>query len=378
MADTPDRAGGDRGITVVLKRASYEYETLKPVVFSILGALGDEEVGSGRQVVIKPNLLAPAPPEKAMLTHPLVVRAVVEYVLSRGGRPVVSDSPAVGAFQRVLRESGIAAALKGLAVECREFSRSRVVDVGPPFHKIDVAEDVMKADAVINLPKLKTHSQMLLTLGVKNLFGCVVGLKKPEWHLRTGVDRDMFARLLVQVHQAVRPTFTLLDGVLAMEGQGPGKSGTPRHLGILMGGRDAVALDHSVCMLLNIEPGRLFTNRAARDLGLAPEFTVEGDLAAARDFRLPIIGPVLFGPPALHGLMRRHLIQRPVVDETLCTRCGECRRFCPAGAIPGGRRVDFEYGKCIRCFCCLEVCPHGAISSRETGAGKVVRRILKA
>ena len=202
-----------------------------------------------------------------MLTHPLIVRAAAEYVLQKGGLPLISDSPAMGTFERVLKESGIREALKGLDVECREFKRSVVVDVGPPFNKIEIAEDAMNADVVLNLPKLKTHTQMLLTLGVKNLFGCVVGLRKPEWHFRTGVDREMFARLLVRIYRAVSPAVTLLDGILAMEGQGPGKGGRPRHLGMLMAGADAVAVDMTVCRMLGLAPDSLLTNRMAAEAG---------------------------------------------------------------------------------------------------------------
>ncbi len=107
---------------------------------------------------------------------------------------------------------------------------------------------------MINLAKLKTNTQMLLTLGVKNLFGCIVRLQKPEWHLRAGVDREMFAPLLVQIHYAIAPAATIIDGVLAMEGQGPGRSGTPRQIGTLIGGRDAAAVDAAVCRMLKLAP----------------------------------------------------------------------------------------------------------------------------
>ncbi len=137
--------------------------------------------------------------------------------------PLISDSPAMGSFDRILKESGIREALKGLDVECREFKRSVVVDVGPPFNKIEIAEDAMNADIVLNLPKLKTHTQMLLTLGVKNFFGCIVGLRKPEWHFRTGVDREMFARLLVRIYTAIGQSVTLLDGSPGHGGTGSGQ-----------------------------------------------------------------------------------------------------------------------------------------------------------
>ncbi len=146
-----------------------------------------------------------------------------------GARALVADSPAVGSFNKLLKDNGVTEALPGLDVECRPLKNSVAFDIGPPFGKIEIAGDVFDADFIINLPKLKTHNSMLLTLGVKNTFGCIVGLRKPQWHLRTGVEVERFAELIVLIHKAVNPFITILDGILAMEGEGPGKSGKPRH-----------------------------------------------------------------------------------------------------------------------------------------------------
>jgi uncharacterized protein (DUF362 family) len=167
---------------VIVRRSSYDYEVLRPLVFELLDTLDDDHrIQKNSRVLIKPNFLAPAPPEKAMLTHPLIIRAVAEYALEKGALVQVSDSPAMGTFDRIIKESGIQQALKGLNVELKEFQDSVRKDIGPPFHTIEMARDALNADVVLNLPKLKTHTQMLLTLGVKNLFGCIVGLRKPEW-----------------------------------------------------------------------------------------------------------------------------------------------------------------------------------------------------
>jgi uncharacterized protein (DUF362 family) len=197
---------------VICKRARYEDPDLKEKIFSVFDELGGQRTVSGSKVLVKPNLLGPATPDEAILTHPLIVRHAVEYALDRGAKVQVSDSPAMGPFKKVLKTSGIAEALHGLDVECKEFKASRLVDVGEPFGRIELAEDVLDADVVINLPKLKTHSQMLLTLGVKNLFGCVVGLRKPEWHFRAGVDRETFAMLLVRICQTIGPASRFWTG----------------------------------------------------------------------------------------------------------------------------------------------------------------------
>lgn len=373
---------------VFVRSASYDYETLKPVVFEIMdGALGEDGIKAGSLVVIKPNLLAPAPPERAVITHPLLIRAAAQYALEKGARVRVSDSPAIGSFEKILREGGITEALRGLDVECRAFGESVEVQAGEPFKKIELSGDALDADVLINLPKLKTHAQMLLTLGVKNLFGCVVGLRKPQWHLRAGTDRQMFARLLVQIYAILKPSVTIIDGIIAMEGQGPGSSGTPRHLGVILGGQNALALDRAVCRMLGVEPRALPTIRAAEEMGLSEgEPEIDGGLPRVTDFRLPVLGEVIFGPKALHGVMRAHLTRRPEADERLCLMCGECLKYCPAQAISkiapkkkkGKKdRLEFDYERCIRCYCCLEVCPHGALRAKESLAAKVVGRLMR-
>jgi uncharacterized protein (DUF362 family)/Pyruvate/2-oxoacid:ferredoxin oxidoreductase delta subunit len=363
--------------TVFLHRASYEYHTLRPVVFAMLERMDRLRIEGGSRVLIKPNFLAPAKPERAMTTHPLVVRAAVEYVLSRGGLPLVGDSPGMGSFERLLREGGYIEALKGLDVKLKPLTETVKVDIGEPFGRIDIAREAVASDVVINLPKLKSHTQMLLTLGVKNLFGCIVGLTKPQWHMRSGVDRGMFARLLVQIHRAVDPAATLIDGILGMEGQGPGRSGVPRRLGLLAAGENAPAVDMVICRMVGCRPEELPTHAAAARLGLLPEsVSVEGDFSPVVDYKLPVLAPLTFGPQPLQRVIRKHVVQRPVADGSECRMCGECWRHCPAKAIrPYAKVVGFDYDRCIRCYCCVEMCPHGAIVAIETPPGKVLRHL---
>lgn len=362
---------------VYFKKADYDLAQLRPAVFGMLDRIGSLRIGTGARVLIKPNFLAPAKPDRAMTTHPLVLRAAVEYVLSRGGQPLVGDSPGMGAFERLLREGGYAEALRGLDVEVRPFRETVKVDIGEPFGRIDIAREAVAADVVINLPKLKTHAMMLLTLGVKNLFGCIIGLTKPQWHMRSGVDRRMFARLLVQIYRAVSPAATLVDGILGMEGEGPGRSGTPRRLGILAAGESAPAVDMAICRLVGARPEELPTHQAAVELGLLTEaVSIEGDLSPVSGFKLPVLAPLTFGPQRFHRLMRQHLVQRPVVDAGKCRLCGECWRYCPAKAIsPYAKIVGFDYDRCIRCYCCVELCPHGALKAVETPAGRAARKL---
>lgn len=360
--------------TVIVRKAAYEYEVIRPIVFDMLASAEAPAIDVGSRVLIKPNLLAPAAPDKAVTTHPLIVRAAAEFALSRGASVQISDSPAMGNFSRLLKKGGYAEALDDLDVTVKPFESTVAVDVGEPFGTIDVAKDAMEADVVINLAKLKTHTQMMLTLGVKNLFGCIVGLKKPEWHMRTGVDRQMFGRLIVSIFEAVNPAYTILDGILAMQGQGPGKSGTPRALGIVMGGKSAHAVDHVACLQVGLDPESLETHRNAKATGVYDgSVHINGDLNLLDDFQFPELGALTMGPAYLGRFMRRFVIQQPAVDNQTCKLCGECWKYCPAHAISyTDRGISFNTDTCIRCYCCLEVCPHAAIRAKKPIAGRVI------
>jgi len=364
---------------VIVKRNSGYNKALNSAIHEITDTLFSGRIKRGDYVVVKPNFLSPAPPSKAILTHPLVLRAVCEYLLESGARVQVSDSPAIGSFGKVLKEGGFSDSLSGLDVLFKGFKESCPVDVGTPFGKIEVARDVIEADHVVNLPKLKTHSQMLLTLGVKNLFGCIVGMRKPEWHLRTGIDRYRFAELLILLAKKINPAVTILDGILAMEGEGPGKRGRPRSLDVIMGSSDPVSLDIAVCRMIGLDPLSLLTNKVAVDRGLPiNDPPVDGKIPEVKNFELPTVGPVVFGPRMLHGFMRRHLIEKPALKGNTCRLCGECREYCPAGAIGlNERTLHFDYDQCIRCYCCVEVCPHGALGVAEPLVGRIARKILK-
>ncbi len=363
---------------VFIRKAEYDYDLLRPLIFQMMDFLGGRDIGPNSRVVVKSNLLAPAAPDRAVVTHPLLIKAVVAYINERGAVPRISDSPAIGSFKKILSVSGITQALQGLDAECREFTETVNIDVGRPFNNIEIARDAIEADVLINLPKLKTHAQMKLTLAVKNMFGCIVGMKKPEWHMRAGVDREMFADLLARVCKAVNPTMTIMDGILAMEGQGPGKGGTPKKLGLLLGSNSAAAMDLTVCKMLGLEPDILLTNKmSALHSPVPDEVVIDGDMPVITGFKLPDISPAVFGPARMHGFIRKHLVQRPVCDDKVCKMCGECWKYCPALAIRNGKKkIYFDYDKCIRCFCCIEVCPYGALQAKETVTGKVARKLF--
>jgi uncharacterized protein (DUF362 family)/ferredoxin len=312
-----------------------------------------------------------------ILTHPLVVRATAQWVLERGGTVQVSDSPGIGPFKKILQEGEYLETCRDLPIDWQPFTRPVAVDIGQPFGRVELGADALEADLVINLAKLKTHVMMRMTLGVKNMFGCVIGLEKTRWHYRAGIDRDLFARLLVQICGAVNPAVTIIDGVLALEGQGPGKGGTPRHIGMIAAGTDPVALDFAVARMAGCPPGSLPTHGAALGLGrFSGTPDIVGTVPKIFPLHLPELGSAGFGSPSVQKLMRKHLLQRPRVTGPKCRVCGLCEKQCPASAITTqSDGIRFDYDQCIRCYCCVEVCPHGALFTTDPLAGKMLRQV---
>jgi Pyruvate/2-oxoacid:ferredoxin oxidoreductase delta subunit len=187
----------------------------------------------------------------------------------------------------------------------------------------------------------------------------------------------MFARLLVRLYESLRPDVTIVDGIIALEGQGPGKGGNPRELNCLIGGNNAHSVDKTVCTLLGVNPQSLATIEQAQLLGVFDgEAHVTGHMKIIYDFELPDLGPLTFGAGSMSRLARRHLIQKPIPNNRRCKLCGECWKICPAKVISyNDRGIRIDYLNCIRCYCCVEVCPHGAILAKEPLIGQVVRKL---
>ncbi|MCX7981681.1 MAG: DUF362 domain-containing protein [Syntrophales bacterium] len=359
-------------------RSSYDYERLRTDVYTLVSKVIPDSILTGKRVLVKPNLLLPATPEQAVCTHPLVVRATVEYVLEAGGRPIVADSPALGTFARVMKVSGLEEALCDLPVLCLPFRNSIAVDCGPPFGDVELAQEAVESEVIINLPKLKTHSQMLLTLGVKNLFGCCVGHRKVEWHLRAGVNRQLFADLLLSIAKRLSPAVTLLDGILSLEGEGPGKRGHPRPLGTLIASDHLLGVDIAVSRMLGLRIEEVPVLAAADRQGLLPDpKEIPAFDMSIKDFQLPTLEPLLATVGPFDGVLRKYFVARPVPDKVRCLLCGECAKMCPVQAIKMGKGLDIAYDRCIRCYCCIEVCPYGAMAKEEGLFARLIRHVFK-
>lgn len=341
-------------------------------------------VRKGNQVLLKPNLLFGKSPEKAVTTHPSILRGMIQIVREAGGVPFIGDSPSVGSLVKTAEKAGIKAVADEMKCPLVEFNKP----VLPPkrkgkiFKQLEIDQTVLEVDVIINLPKFKTHSLTLLTLGVKNLFGCIPGPRKALWHLKAGEDRKTFAQILVDVYQIIHPSLTILDGIVGMEGNGP-NSGQPIPLGLILASGDSLSLDQIVCDLLGVSRKSLLTNRVAFEQGLGKDgIEVVGE--KVEDVRIPHFQfPTLSQPDwNLPGFLRRALknalTSKPVVQEEICNACDRCSEICPPKALARkGKDLVFDYEQCIRCFCCLEVCPEGAISIKPGWALKLVSRKSK-
>lgn len=248
----------------------YERARVCSAIRSALEPLGDIErfVRPGQRVLLKPNFIMARRAEEAANTHPLFIVEVARLVREAGGEPVVGDSPALGSARRVASRSGLLALAREADLPVIEFRTTRRVPSprGRAGRSLRLACEALDADVVINLPKLKAHGQMFMTLALKNLFGCVRGRRKALLHQQVGGRPIEFARMLVDVFAVIRPALTLLDGIVALERTGP-TGGDPRRLGLVVAGTDCVAIDRVVCEILGAEPQRLLTLTAAHEAG---------------------------------------------------------------------------------------------------------------
>ncbi len=354
----------------------YDPATVAAAMEALLSPLGGIKafIRAGQKVLIKPNMLAGKPPEKAVTTHPSIVREVIRRVQAAGAVAVVGDSPGIGSCRQVAQKCGILQVIEETGAKLATFTESTPIGgSGESGHRLEIAQDVISADVIINLPKLKTHQMMGMTGAVKNMFGAVVGMRKPHLHLQAGSDKARFACMLLDLCERIKPALSIVDAGLAMEGNGPG-SGTPVWIGALLAGDEPVAVDTAALELLGLSPQSCWTQQVALEREIKGSSleqiqlvgTPVPDLRPAR-FLPAKSTDVNFGlPPLLKKRLRRSLSAFPKVDQRLCCSCGLCVKHCPPQAMTlDSKRVHIDLNNCISCFCCQELCPKGAIETQQ-------------
>ncbi len=302
----------------LIRAESYDLKELRLKIEYLLDPLGGIKafVSKGDRVLLKPNLLTGSRPTKECITRPEIVYCVAQLVKEAGGKPFLGDSPAFGSARGVAKANGYLPLCEDLDLPIVEFKGQRYQTENDNFNHLRLSKEAMNADVVINLPKVKSHMQLTMTMGVKNLFGCVPGKMKAWWHLEAGKDKDRFGEMLVETATAIAPNLTIIDGIIGHEGNGP-SGGEPRELGVLGASSNVFALDRAFIQIVNVNPELLPTLTAQTRLGFCAELTeiefpyYQPQELVVTDWKLPeALVPIDFGLPRVLRSTFKHFYIR--------------------------------------------------------------------
>lgn len=373
---------------VLLPCAEYDEEKIYVLLKEGLSLLGGIEslISMDKKILLKPNLLKKAEVEKAVITHPVVVGAFARILREKGYENIVlADSCGHGTTKSVIRGTGMDTYLEKYQIPAIDYTEGIKVDYpqGIQAKEFILPKELTEADCVISVSKMKTHALERITGAVKNSYGFIYGRQKAIGHTKYP-SADSFARMLVDLNKMVKPRLYLMDGIVAMEGNGPG-AGDPVPMNVLLMSTDPVALDSMFARLVYLDPALVPTNYHGEKMGLGTWKEEEILVLLPEGKEISISDAVkLFGKPDFHVDRKRlrqnlwtrmakalNLFQKkPYIQADLCVKCGICVNSCP---VPE-KAVDFrkgkdqppvyDYKKCIRCFCCQEMCPKKAIKVR--------------
>jgi len=362
---------------------SYDSAFVYAAVHQAVALLGGMEnfIKPASKVLVKPNLLMTIEPEKAVTTHPEVVRAVIKLLKEINCQVIVGDSPSVWGSQiQNLAELYIRTGMKKICaeeqVELVSFEKRRWRGKFPLTTRLD------ECDYWVSVPKFKTHNLTILTGAIKNLFGLVSGTFKTELH-KNYFEDAAFARMLVDILEVARPALTVVDGIVAMEGEGPGTSGKLRQTNLLLASADSVALDSVLAIIMGLGPLDILTTKEAvnRGLGVADinSINILGEpieKTIGRPFLLPTSAVSSIRkkiPQQIVNIAKNLLKFYPCVEKDKCIRCAACIKACPMKVISMKKSgISFDYSRCIACFCCMEVCPAAAIKIKKSLVAKLL------
>lgn len=369
---------------VLLPCGEYDEEKVYTLLKQGLYLVGGVEalIPKDAKILLKPNLLKRAEVEKAVITHPVVVGAFARILRENGCEQIVlADSCGHGTTQAVIRGTGMDTYLEKYQIPAIDYSEGIKVDYpqGIQAKEFILPKELLEQNCVISLSKMKTHALERITGAVKNSYGFVYGFHKAKGHTQYP-SADSFARMLIDLNKCVAPKLYVMDGIVAMEGNGPG-SGDPVQMNVMLMSTDPVALDSVFSRLVYLKPEMVPTNYHGEKMGLGTwkeeEITLltpDGEISMSEAVKR-------YGNPQFNvdrTEVRKNIWTRmagalnifqkkPYIENDKCVHCGICVQSCP---VPG-KAVDFrkgkdkppvyDYKKCIRCFCCQEMCPKKAI-----------------
>ncbi len=376
----------------LIKCGIYNNKKIKESVkrgFNLLGG-ADRLFKKDEKILLKPNLLTAEYPSKCVTTNPVVFEAVASFLLESGfSNLYFGDSPATGNFARASKKAGLSEVAEKLGVTPLSFKD--VIHKSFPDAAIakvlPVAADVLEMDAIVSISKMKTHAFTRITGAVKNQFGCIPGFLKGEFHFKMP-DINDFSKMLVDINRFLKPRLYIMDGIIAMEGNGP-RSGNPVNMNSILISKDPVALDSVFCRLIDMNPKYVPTMIIGKEQGLGEyEFSkikILGD--NWEELRNPEFRAVRkpyekFASRKNFPVFLKNLISsRPVIDNELCRKCGKCVIHCPVDPKAVNWKENdtdnppvHDYKLCIRCYCCQEICPHQAITLKTPLLGKLIKR----
>ncbi|MGD2125986.1 MAG: DUF362 domain-containing protein [Desulfobacteraceae bacterium] len=371
----------------LLRCDDYHTPTVKEKILEGFSNIGlDPSLFADKKVLLKPNLLNASTAEKAVVTHPEFFRAVLQWVKACGGTPVMGESPAFQPLSKVMKKTGYDRVVAEEGCEVADPKKTAVLFYGGPsrFRRFEVTSALFDSDIVVNLPKFKTHGLTYVTGAVKNFFGFIHGLTKSQWHLKAPT-KEAFSSFLLDLYMALLRGFEppkryihIMDAIVGMEGHGPGVAGTPKKIGAILMGDDAVAVDSVAASLVGLDKSKLYTLTLGeeRELGAAGFEKIDVRGSAPEEFHIDdfvpsrgTLGSHVERWPMNTSFFKNLVIERPVPSRERCTLCYQCKAICPGGAIAHGGEDNgvpsYDYEKCFRCLCCMEICPEAAIRLKK-------------
>lgn len=370
---------------------TYEEDKVFRAIRKGLDLIGGVSVLAKRneKIVMKPNVLIGANPEKCVTTHPVVFKAVGRLFMEAGVSVYYGDSPAFGRAELNMRIAGLKRVGDEVGFSLADFDAGRSIrhPEGLLVKSFVVANGVLNCDGMVSLPKLKTHGLVRFTGAVKNQFGCVPGLLKSQYHVKLPDPYD-FATMLVDLNTLVKPRLCVMDGIVAMEGNGP-RSGRPKKMNVLLFSTDPIALDATACRIIDLDPEVVPTSKPGEQSGLGTYHIENIELVGenmeqffAPEFDVVRTPPISCTSSPLKNYAKNQICDRPVIDKSKCTNCGTCVNMCPVDPKAvnwhtgdKSRQPTYKYDLCIRCYCCQEMCPEGAIMLERPLLARLFARI---